>query len=1054
MRDRAGNLLDALLGPLLGLAALLLYGLTLSRGAYPGESAYQLVQTLGLMPVLAPAHPLWRTLAALTRALAGQRAVGALNGLSALCAAAAVWLLYEVVARAVRLCVAADPDKAGAERTAARLAGAAAAVFLASAVPFWTVANRAHPAPFAVAWLLGVTLLLVRYVESGRWRWAWLFAAGYGLGVAEFATFIILAPLFGVLLLAALWRREELRAPRLLTLLPAAVGAALLLYLLMAWQFCGSRGYVWRGYSGFWHVLWIVWRDQVFLITRSLPQRGWLVILVVTVLPWLTALIVARRALNEERDWTYYLLHLILAAPAIGLLLNFRLAPWPMLGAARLLVTPYVLAATLYGYLAAYAFLLPLGWWRPDDEGWRAWCRRRLGWLLCLPLLALLPVAARRNLPQADARPAGIVNRYAAQVVEHLGRRSWLVSDGSLDPHLRLAAWRAGKPLRLINVNAGNSAVYLRYVAELFEAPRYRNLAQIGMLPLLSEWFASDPAVLQDAALMVLPELWTAAGATAVPFKTIFWGATDRRALRPDELLAVHESFWAETVPELRRLTAREADLARLGTHLLERCSLAANNLGVLLEDLNAPAQAYRAYRMACELNTNNLSALLNLETMIQNGWPSEQAAAIHRDLTNAVETYGLRKGHLWALARQFGFVRSPDAFARAGWTWALSGRPGLAVRELQKAVELAPDDSKDAFRRLLAGAYLADAREEQGEAIYRDLLARDPRNLGALLGLFRLALRRGDFAQAEERLRQAAAAGLKRPALEMQEALLLAARGEPAASRARLEAVLQRQPEFTDARILLSALLLEQGDDDALAESLRRLREQPGGRGFAAALEAERALRRNDWPAAREALEEAAKHLPRQPQILERLLQLDLRQNLTDEAAAHARQLLALDVNHAQANYVLGHVQLLAQEYDLAEDSLRRSLRAARTPRALNDLAWLLVEKSQWSEAEKLAREALALQPGLAAAHDTLGVVLMKTQRFEEAQRCFEQALTLRPDEPSILLHLAELLARQGNAARARELVDVLHEKIDRLTPADREQLGAVSRLVDAARR
>jgi len=441
---------------------------------------------------------------------------------------------------------------------------------------------------------------------------------------------------------------------------------------------------------------------------------------------------------------------------------------------------------------------------------------------------------------------------------------------------------------------------------------------------------------------------------------------------------------------------------------------------------------------------------------MIKKGWKTDRAESIHHDLTNAVASLHLKRTHLWELSQYFGYVRAPEAFASIGWIWALSGRPRLAASEIQKAIDMSPAQSKDVFRQVMADLLLGSDREAESETIYRELLGKQPRNLPALMALSKVAMRKGDFAEASARLDQAVEAGLPGPAAELQRVLLLAARGEAATARARLEALTKGEPAFLDAWILLGGLLAQQDDDAALEKCLQKIEDLKGGRGFAAAIRADLALRRNDLDGARNALDEALQSLPGNKQLLERLVRLDMVQKQFDQAANHARQLLRLDAEHAQANYVLGHVQLLNREYDLAEDSLRRSLRANRTPRALNDLAWLLVERAglaglgSLAEAEKLAREAVALNPGLSAASDTLGVILMRTGKFDEAEAAINKAMSLSQTSLGFFLHMAELQARKGNVTRARDIVDMLNEKVDELSAAEQEDLNAVSRLLD----
>ena len=59
IKIRDEKTIDWLIGSALGLIALIVYCLTLSSGAYPGESANLIVQHTGLFPLMSPDHPIW-----------------------------------------------------------------------------------------------------------------------------------------------------------------------------------------------------------------------------------------------------------------------------------------------------------------------------------------------------------------------------------------------------------------------------------------------------------------------------------------------------------------------------------------------------------------------------------------------------------------------------------------------------------------------------------------------------------------------------------------------------------------------------------------------------------------------------------------------------------------------------------------------------------------------------------------------------------------------------------------------------------------------------------
>jgi tetratricopeptide (TPR) repeat protein len=64
---------------------------------------------------------------------------------------------------------------------------------------------------------------------------------------------------------------------------------------------------------------------------------------------------------------------------------------------------------------------------------------------------------------------------------------------------------------------------------------------------------------------------------------------------------------------------------------------------------------------------------------------------------------------------------------------------------------------------------------------------------------------------------------------------------------------------------------------------------------------------------------------------------------------------------------------------------------------------------------------EALRLDPRLAAAHRTLGLVAEREGRADEAEREWASAVALDPFEHDALLRLGSALARRGRTEEAR---------------------------------
>ena len=1093
MTESSNNMVDRLIGLILGLVTLTVYVLTLSVGAYPGLSASLIVEHTGILPRMNPAHPLWAGLVSIITHIPIGGLVFRLNIFSAFCGAASVWLLYNIMAGAIFGAIEVYDTNRTKAKMAARLAGIASAVFLAFSVPFWIVSNRAHTASFDIFLLLAATWFFLQYTrrvlsslrrerKRGHERLILVFAFLYGLGIVEFATFIIFAPLFGFSLLFLLWKSDQLQFGPISRILLCLM-AGLSLYLLAAWNFYGSAGHELRGHSSYFKIVWLMWRDQYLLITRSLPSRGWLIILIVTVVPWLTCLLVGRRALNEEKDWAYYLLHILLTGLALAILLNAKhISPWSMLGFRRLLVTPYVLTASVFGYLIAYWYLLPTGWWPDTERPRKLWIRKWFGAIIIAPGMMLLAVMPLRSLVEANGQPAESINRHATEIVKSLSGRSWLVTDGSVDKHVLIAAREMGYPLHVLNLHAGDNEVYMKYVASMFDKPRLKNLALIGLFPLLRGWFESDPDVAGKVAVLHMPDLWLGADFRIIPNKLVFFGTKEIGELNAAELFYRHEQFWSHVVPYMKQTAVVKGPLAAYAQNSLRHMSKVANNLGVCMEDLSQRAAsivmasgdargmasdkseigeseavsalniwAVKAYSKARDIDPGNVSALLNLLVMLEKGSVTlsmysqksafEQEEMLRNDLDDLVVQQEKRYD-IWSLSRYYGSVRTPRAFAMLGQIWSLSGQPGMAISEFKRAMDILPSEEKGPVQERLAGMYLLQEEDGQSEALYRELLLKNPQNQRAVLGLARIATRKGDFEKAKDFLRKIKSTGTPQLPKYLEWAFLHMTSGNLGRSRVILEEVIELKPDHLQAWIMLAEIALQQNDVVTLEKCIKKLGELKGGEMIVSLLNGRLALKKNAWQDAKESFEKALRMRPNTPQLLDWILRIDLLQGKMDDAALHVRRLLLLDADNAFGNYVIGSLQVTGGEDELAVDSLRKSLETKRTPGALNDLAWLLQKQGSYAAAEKLAREALEINGRMHQGWDTLGLILMKTGRLDEAEKALERCLSLFKGDRNGLMHMTELHVLKGNKKKARKYVDRLAEKWDQLSLEDQDKV------------
>ncbi len=1041
MKTTGRNTVGFFLGVALAVGALIVFGATIVSGIFPGKSADLVARFGGLFPLMSPDFPLFRALFRCVRVLPFGTVALRVNALSVLFGAVGVGLLYHLVSTGVLWLV--NPNDLSERRgiVLSRLAGTIAAVGLCFSSPYWVVATRAHNAAFNVMLLLAAVTVLMTYARARGTGWLYLLSFLWGLGTVEYASFIILAPLAILTVLLLMWQKGQFRPLPITTALLCGL-LGLSLYLVAAWGFYGSTGYEVRGYPGYWKVIWFMWRDQYRLIARSLPREGWLLVLLTTGVPWLVGLGVAKKGFNDEPGWSDWLLHLVLSAVCGIVILSLGVAPWTLLGYARLLVLPYVLTAALTGYLVAYWLRQALAWGEMPQGKLRTAVVRVSGFVLLMFLTVAVLAVPVRNRGVADASGAETLSACAGMMVESAAEnrqaeeRSWMVSDSSMDDLLRVAAYDKGVRLEVINLAAGSDPGYGHYLSTRVESARMKNLARIGAMPLLSELLTGEKARPDRVHVFAVPDIWTMAGLVPVPDRLVTHGVASLEDVDLEALYAKHVAFWDEMVPRLQAAAGSKIvgdPVARLAMRLLRQAALMANNLGVCIEDKGGAAdRAFVCYTRALEIAPDNVSALLNANRMIEQGFQSAQAEALKALLEELKASD--RRYDILGLSQVHGYVREPGAFSGVARTWALTGQPRMAARSLQRAMDLVDDEQQSMLKADLAGLYLGERRDAESEALYYELLVEDPENQRALIGLARIEALKGNFEEGRSLLARAKAAGVPSGAIAMERAVQCVLQKNDAAARKELEWLIVEDETRIQVWSLLVDVLLRAEDWAALERAADRLRTLEGGSGLAAELSGMLALRRADLAGARRYYAEALRAQPSKVSLLDRAMRLDLTAMDLPAAEKRARSILELDIGHALANYVMGAARLAEDERALAEDAFRRSLERERLPQALNDLAWLLSQKGELAEAEGLAREAVEVQPGMFQAWDTLGEVLVKQGKMAEAEEALQKALSLSSDVGT-LLHMAQLQHAKGDVEHAREIVLMIADKTGRLS-------------------
>lgn len=688
------------------------YLLTLARHAHPGGSARLLAGLLDLLPPEVPAHPLLTmTVRALAR-IPGFPLVPGVNLLSALAAGLALALfsrlsmaaffhmacrgfpelqpvlppLYEDEddeAPPVMAALVAHETAAVSEdrltSAAAIAGGAVAGIALAFSVPFWSAAVSLHVQTFDLLLVLMAAACLTDYLFADRLQSAIAALLIGGLGAVESPLFLAATPVIMLVTLVTLFMRNQLtQGAYLLTALAVAagVGAGLATARLIAPD------------TGLMRVIHGLAVAHAGSARNALPRVGWLLVLCQTAVP--LALVVAggRHAILGQRREERLLWSLVLAAVtliAIGGVLNLPGTPWRLASEGGYLpVTACAATAFVTGFAVLYWLLA-----QRRGEGTVGAAPRFGGAGLALACTLGLAVLAAPwlNRGEADARRGGFADRFAGALIETMGERDWLASDGLLDAHLVLQARQQRR--RLVLVPIGRSCQprqKARILGELTADLRDPAAGQaLRVLPAGSHPDGVLRAILKAApqhadrlAVLSAPSLLADCGLEPKPHGAFYAAASSPRLRPPDAPSFATSSDW---VRALGPAPGAPPVLVRLHAQLREYAARMLNDHGVAAEQEGDLGAASSAYAAAQRLHPASTSALLNrIGVLVRQGRTAE-AARLDQHLQNVAAGLGSRPS-LFDLTSRHGYLKRQPADDPAIAAWCRQSRTHDLLRQ------------------------------------------------------------------------------------------------------------------------------------------------------------------------------------------------------------------------------------------------------------------------------------------------------------------------------------------------------------------------------------
>ena len=1048
------SLADWIAAAVLGAASAVLYFASMADYAFPGAGAHLTAVWSGLDPSAVALYPLMKPFASL---------FGYGNALAPVCGTVAVVALYFIVLAFTRV-RSGENAHLPEVRLVTRIGAIAAAVVFMLTPAVREASTHLEPRAFDAAWALVSILLLIPYARVPG-AVAWLFPILVGvmaaMGVADSPLPIALLPIY----IVAVWGASRSRGGR-------GYGAAIafvLVFVIAAAIFVPS---VVDDFGEFSDAL-----KDAFEI--YLDPKSRLVALFATV-PFVCALMASGRALGERatglsqwmfHGWVTLFCVLAVATPLSPSFLMRELGVLPVIASA--------FAAFVAGYVAVYwlvcATVAPnINESLVADSKSAITGSRIVAYVFGGFFALVIAISAVIHLFSFHGDAGAFADKVAERILADLGDRSWFVTDGTLDDHLRLAAAKQGRELNLVCLQRDLDKKYLddlkKLVAEKkLGGGRNNELVSVslslGVLTFVQDWFAADPAAAKSVAVFGAPDLWYAADVKPVP-ELLFFGSDPARAAdwsawdEFDALLAAPKGWGSYGIRDVTDPVER----LRLG--LRRHMGLVANDRGVWLQDAGADDDAFAMYELVLgEIDSDNVCALFNEFEMARAGHKKAASKKVELERRlKAIQDDADRRYYLWSLANYYGYIRSAEVFVRLGCTWARSGLPGEALHQIRRAIDFVPSESRTALVNMMAALYASGHDQRKSREMFESVLSRDPENHDALVGLMRLSLMDGDLDAAKAFLEKAVAVAGDDPRAQVEVALLHMMKGDLASAKDVLIRMTDADRGNLEAWSLVAATTIQQIDASSDPAERRKLSkylddvvlatmEKHATSASDYHLQTTRAfalMRRegDNRKEARDAFAAAARERPDIAATSDIVLGLDISLNDTEDAERQAREVLRRNRKAPLANYVMGSLALQNGRYVEAETFLRRAADAPKPiPLALNDLAEVLRRDGNFTEAEKYARRAVAVAPRLYVAWETLGSTLLDAGRgLDEAESCIKKACELskgedgRESDPRMLISLARVQFKRGDMTAGKTTLRKVRARMDELSDFDRQ--------------
>jgi tetratricopeptide (TPR) repeat protein len=1064
------------------LVAALLFGLTVCRTAFPGNSAQWIAHLSGLDVRSTFERPLLFFIGSLVEAMPLPCSTALrFNLLAALFGALLVGSVYRVVWSVVTEYMRGEEVAAIAPRVA-RFAAWTAALCTLFTLPVWAASTRFNPAIVDAAILFLLLDLFFIYVRTANPIWPALFSLVYGAWMGESVVFILAFPfMLSLWLYAESILFERFWSPH--------VGYSLLLGLLAyatdllfaAWQDAAFHAFL-LNRAFLMDTAVDILRSQWRELSTMLPSQSWIPIVLTGFFFGVASILLCLSTLRYYRTQFSLLAGGVLSVVGGYALFNAHGTAWTT-------VAPMDRIPLFSGLITAIGMGLLVGLWRAMIS-MRAYQSHETGKLnsaveqeeqveyvlrqnrmiakghlvgqVALPLLLLIiTFALLLNVLDYRKNKGQYADRIANTILDRMGERSWIVANDVLDANLLLAAHERQRKIVLFQPYRSGDPNYRLLIKRAMENTMEENLwlrasalLERNFLLFLEEIFLGHPSIQQHAVSLSFADLWYSSGYQPVANGLFFYGVKKGEKV-PDVAARFKEDeqMWEELGKLMKIDQPSQAGLLARNYRdaTLRHLSLIMNNFGVLQDDVGDVEKAFKSYQMARRFNPENVSALLNLIDLVVNRQAvPEQKKRFAQELEAIRRKKGMRYS-VGSLSRYHGYVRNTEDFLKQGLSWVSSSSPDFVLSTLRKAQEKKMDQSKQIDLLYALASVQAIASDfEASRKTYEKLLAANAQDTVAISGLSWLMLRQGNLREAYAWLMTGESSGISKQDMRVEWAVYYLASGDLQNARLLMEdpSVTKEKPTLL---ALLGLIMVEQNDLDnvekvVLPRLLKVMKNNSSDVYYAQILQGRLLQARGIayYEQARACYLRALSYRPDVESLEEFVLGLDAALGDASSAEIHAVRILRKKPANVRANFILGTLRLDKGYYTDAELYLALSIAGEKASAAsLNNYAEAAARAKMFDKAEAAARRLVKQDEGNYKAWALFADVLARAGKEDEAEKMLAHARSIKADDPKLAFIDARLALLRKQKEKALQALALLEkETLSTIEKRDLEEL------------